>query len=75
MNTYSEEHPGEEKTAFYVINGLTVYSRNTERVYYLACPNDDCKKKVNEEGDGFRCENCDKTYQSPNPKYILSLLI
>ena len=29
--------------------------KNDDRTYYLACPNDDCKKKVIEESVGWRC--------------------
>jgi len=29
-------------------------------MYYLACPS--CKKKVLDDGNGYRCENCAKSY-------------
>ena len=32
-------------------------------LYYIACPNEKCFKKVNEEEGGYRCEGCAKHYE------------
>jgi replication factor A1 len=45
--------------------------KNDDRTFYLACPEDSCKKKVIEESVGWRCENCNKTYPHCNPTYML----
>lgn len=35
-------------------------------IYYLACSNDNCKKKVNEEArGGYRCEKCNTAINKP----------
>jgi replication factor A1 len=51
------------------------YLRNDDKTYYLACPEESCKKKVIEESVGWRCENCDKTYGNCVPTYMLSAKI
>lgn len=33
-------------------------------LYYLACPNEKCNKKVVEEDGGFRCESCSRHYEN-----------
>lgn len=40
--------------------------------WYCACP--ECKKKVfgNDNGDGWRCEKCDRTYENCNYTYVMS---
>ena len=53
-----------------------VYMIRSERMYYLACPNDKCNRKVFEaENEKFRCETCGKNYDDANPRYMLSTLL
>ena len=33
-------------------------------LYYVACPNDRCNKKVVDEDGGYRCEGCAKHYEN-----------
>lgn len=43
--------------------------KNDERtpLYYLACPNEKCSKKVVEENSGeWKCESCNKSYKDVN---------
>ena len=42
-------------------------------MFYLSCP--DCRKKVTEHGDKWRCENCNKVYPTNIPTYMLSAVI
>jgi len=48
------------KAAWYKVSGYCTFynSDNVDArpMYYLACTA--CKKKVNDEAGGFRCENC-----------------
>jgi replication factor A1 len=46
---------------------------NDEKMYYLSCP--DCRKKVIDEGTGWRCENCNKVQATNIPTYMLSAKI
>lgn len=41
--------------------------------WYNACPSgDDCKKKVQDNGDGsWHCEKCNKAYTNYNPRWVL----
>jgi replication factor A1 len=49
--------------------------KNDDKTYYMACPDDSCKKKVMEESTGFRCEACNKTYPSAIPTYVITAKI
>lgn len=42
----------------------------TRNMFYLACPT--CKKKVTDDGQGYRCENCNKVYEDAVPTYNFS---
>ena len=39
-------------------------------LYYTACPT--CNKKVVDDGEGWRCEKCDRSYPEPVRRYIFS---
>lgn len=43
------------------------------QMFYLACPA--CKKKVIDDGCGYRCENCQRTHQDAVPTYNFSIVI
>ena len=36
---------------FYVIHGYVSFIKNDEKAYYLACPEDNCRRKVTESPD------------------------
>ena len=57
---------------FFYISGFLSYLKNDEKTYYLACPDETCKKKVMEESVGWRCESCNKTYPNCVPTYVLT---
>ena len=42
-------------------------------MFYLACP--DCRRKVIDDGTGYRCESCDKSFNDCQPTYMLSAKI
>ena len=60
---------------FFYISGFISYLRNDDKTYYLACPDETCKKKVMEEAVGWRCENCNKTYPNCVPTYVITAKI
>uniref|UniRef100_A0A3Q4BH98 Replication protein A subunit n=1 Tax=Mola mola TaxID=94237 RepID=A0A3Q4BH98_MOLML len=66
------EHLGHgEKADYYTCIATIVYLRK-ENCLYMACPSQDCNKKVVDQQNGmFRCEKCDKEF--PNFKYRLIL--
>jgi len=61
------------KTLFFKCSGtLTWFSGDESKpYYYLACPT--CKKKVAEELNGYRCENCAKSFAKVNPTYNFAI--
>ena len=60
----------------YLINCYTSFIRNDDKVYYAACPDENCRRKVIEETTGtFRCENCNKSHDSCLPTFMLSAKI
>jgi len=61
------------KSLFFKCSGaLTWFSGDESKpYYYLACPS--CKKKVAEELNGYRCENCAKSFAKANPTYNFSI--
>ncbi len=58
QETANKDLDTEKKTLYFkCIGTLTWFTGDETRpFYYLACPS--CKKKVVEEANGFRCENC-----------------
>lgn len=42
-------------------------------IYYLACH--DCKKKVIEYDNSYRCENCNIEVKDPNARYIYNMKV
>ena len=55
-----------EKAEYFSIRA-TVMNVKPDNIAYPACSTKDCNKKVIEDGNGWRCERCDKTY--PTPEY------
>lgn len=60
---------------FFFLNGYISRIKNDDRIYYPACKTDNCRKKVVEDHNGFRCENCGKTNSDFNPTYMFSAMI
>jgi len=57
---------------FFFVNGFVSQLRNDDKLYYLACPSDSCRRKVTEEYNGrFRCEACAKSFITCNPTYMI----
>ena len=49
------------------------FIKNDDRAYYLACPEENCRRKVieDEAGGKFKCEHCNRTYETCMPTYML----
>ncbi len=44
--------------------------------WYLACPGENCSKKVTADGpEAYRCDRCNRLYPTYECRYILSLMI
>ncbi|KAK4058715.1 Replication factor A protein 1 [Microbotryomycetes sp. JL221] len=58
----------------YFSTRATISFIKTDNLSYPACPTDKCNKKVVMQDDAsWRCERCEKVYQEPEYRYILSL--
>ncbi|CCF49608.1 hypothetical protein NDA11_004405 [Ustilago hordei] len=61
-----------EKPDYFNIRATVVYIKQ-ENLYYTACPSDGCNKKVTlDHENNWRCEKCDRSYEAPEYRYILS---
>jgi replication factor A1 len=63
-----------DKTDFFSLRA-TVMHIKSEAIAYPACPTQSCNKKVTDIGDGWRCEKCEKTYERPEYRYIMSMAV
>jgi len=68
----SEELGTSDKPDFFNSIATIVFIKK-DNFAYPACPSEGCNKKVIDENDGWRCEKCEKTYPSPDYRYILSI--
>jgi replication factor A1 len=64
-----------DKSHFFFLNGYVSKIKNDDRLFYPACKNDNCRKKVTEDHGGFRCETCNLTFTDYNPTYMFSACI
>jgi hypothetical protein len=59
------------KAAWFKVSGYCTFyqSDNVDQrpMYYMACKI--CKKKVAEDNNGYRCENCNKSFGDAVPTY------
>lgn len=60
-----------DQSHIYYINCTVNHIRQNDSLYYLACKNDNCRKKVVENNGTYHCENCQKTYDSCKPTYMI----
>lgn len=58
-----------ERPDYFNTRATILYIR-PNNLYYTACP--ECNKKVIDEGDGWRCEKCDRSFPEPVRRYIFS---
>lgn len=76
MNNAVAQHDvgGRANQHFYVVNGYISFIKNDDKAYYLACPEENCRRKVTESPDQpptYFCEHCNKSYDSCKPTYML----
>lgn len=69
------EHLGMSETPdYFSLKGTIVYIRK-KNVSYPACPAADCNKKVFDQGGSWRCEKCNKEYDAPQYRYIITIAV
>ncbi|KAI9564074.1 Replication protein A 70 kDa D-binding subunit [Daphnia sinensis] len=66
---------GGEKPDYYNVKAM-VAMINKERALYMACPSEDCNKKVIDQNNGlYRCEKCQREFQDFKWRMMLSVNI
>lgn len=61
-----------DKPDYFSFKGTVVFIKS-ENPAYPACP--ECKKKLLMEENGWRCENCQKSFPTPDYRYILTISV
>jgi len=63
----------ETKTDYFTLKATVIYVKQ-DNIAYPACQTEGCNKKVLENNPGeWRCEKCDKTWDRPEYRYIMSV--
>lgn len=74
MQAAASENPAvSDRGAYMRIQGTVVHimDQADRPMYYLSCLT--CKKKVQQEANGYRCEGCQKSYEEAKPQYNFSV--
>lgn len=61
-----------DKPDYFEFRGTVVFLKS-ENCAYPGCP--ECRKKMTMEANGWRCEKCQKTFASPEYRYILTMSV
>jgi len=61
-----------DQADFFTLKATIVYIK-PENLSYPACQNAECNKKVVEIDGQWRCERCDKSWDKPQYRYIMTL--
>ncbi|ORZ17202.1 hypothetical protein BCR42DRAFT_374342 [Absidia repens] len=64
---------GESDSPDYFMTRATIMFIKSESHSYPACP--ECRKKMLQETQGWRCERCQRTYEAPEYKYVLAFSV
>eukprot|EP01105_Mastigella_eilhardi_P000284 TRINITY_DN1038_c0_g3_i1.p1 TRINITY_DN1038_c0_g3~~TRINITY_DN1038_c0_g3_i1.p1 ORF type:complete len:685 (+),score=222.62 TRINITY_DN1038_c0_g3_i1:234-2057(+) len=68
-----------ESREFYQVTGtVTLFRRDNNKFFYMACPNTnsgkECNRKVTDNGDGmFHCAACGRDFDHYNARYIMNI--
>lgn len=61
-----------DDTDWFSLKATIIFIKQGESVIYPACRSENCNKKVTENDPGqWRCEKCEKTWDTPDYRYIL----
>ncbi|KAA1469388.1 replication factor-a protein [Dentipellis sp. KUC8613] len=75
LNDVKESQLGMSDKPEYFSCRATIMHIKPDNLWYPACPTDGCNKKVIQQGDSWRCEKCDKSYDHPEYRYIISMAV
>ncbi|KAF9469219.1 hypothetical protein BDZ94DRAFT_1207242 [Collybia nuda] len=75
INEVKEAQLGSSDKADYFSTRATIMHIKSDNISYPACQTPSCNKKVIEMGGNWKCEKCDKSFPSPDHRYIMSLAV
>jgi replication factor A1 len=62
-----------DKADYFTASGTVLYAKK-DSAMYMACPGENCNKKVIDQNDGtYRCEKCSKNYENFKWRMILNV--
>ena len=62
-----------DKADYFSTKGIVLYAKKDNSMY-MACPGENCNKKVVDQNDGtYRCEKCSKSYPDFKWRMILNV--
>ena len=67
-----ESDMGTHDAADYFTSRASIITIKHENIAYPACMGENCNKKVNDTGNGWHCEKCEKTWPKPEYRYAPS---
>lgn len=65
LNDVKESQLGSSDKVDYFSTRATIMHIKADNISYPACPTQGCNKKVIQEGNNWRCEKCDKSFEAP----------
>lgn len=66
---------GEDERVDFFSARATVMHIKSDNMWYPACPSQGCNKKVTDVGGSWRCEKCDKSFDKPEHRYIMTMAV
>ncbi|RKO86700.1 replication factor rfa1, partial [Blyttiomyces helicus] len=67
-----DENLGMDEKPSYFVTRATLTFIKPDPLWYTACSNHGCNKKVLDNGNGWRCEKCDMLFPQPSHRYMMS---
>ncbi|KAH7911406.1 hypothetical protein BJ138DRAFT_1179561, partial [Hygrophoropsis aurantiaca] len=75
LKDVKESQLGMQDKAEFFSTRATIMHIKGENIAYPACPTQGCNKKVTETNGEWRCEKCDKSFEHPEHRYIMSMAV
>ncbi len=74
LDTFKDDRLGMSDKGDYLMTKATLLFAKKDNALYMACPGENCNKKVIDQNDGtYRCEKCSKNYPNFNWRMILNV--
>lgn len=70
INEVKEAQLGQQDRVDYFSTRATIMHIKSDNISYPACQTPGCSKKVIEVNGSWRCEKCDKSFPSPDHRFV-----